>query len=416
MEESPPRAARSDTNGSPRTVDPPPFRYRYYAYCLTRNNGLFVPVGILYLQERGLGLDAVGFTQGAFLVALVAFQLPSGYLSDRLGHRTTLVIGCVVVSLAMACYPLAGSVSTFTALFVAWAFGWACRTGAGEAWLYEALDERDAAASYARIDGRGATVELLGSAGAAALAGVLFAIDPALPFVGNAVLTALGIPVLLSLPATTSTGSFSVDAAAGSLVAQLSRPDVRWFVGYLALFYALFEVTRAFEQPAASEVGVSVTAIGLMYAAFKLVSACGAYASGAVADRFGPRAVFGVQIPIVGVAYASIWLVPQLVIVVFFLTRTAQSLTRPIQNQYVNDRFDADGRATALSGISMATALAGAVSQFAGGLVAVRTGAVTLLLVAGVGLSIAIATLWVAATPVRPAEPHRTAGSGPRAE
>lgn len=392
-----------------RAASNPPFRWRYYVYCLTRNNGLFVPVGILYLQDRGLGLDAVGFTQGIFLVALVAFQLPSGYLSDRLGHRNTLVLGCGVVTLTMVLYPFGYSLLSFTLLFVLWAFGWACRTGAGEAWLYEALEETTDESVYARIEGRGTTVELLGSAVTAAVAGVLYLIDPLIPFVGNAALTAFGVPLLYSLPTTASASStsFSIGTAKQSLYRQLTQTDVRWFVIYLSLFYALFEVTRAFEQPAAVEVSISVAAIGFMYSAFKLVSAGGAYLAGAVDKQLGPRTVFALQIPIVAVAYASIWFIPQLVIFVFFLTRSLQSLTKPIQNQYLNDRLEANGRATALSGISMTTAFAGAIAQFLGGVLAGRMGAVSMLLAVGLVLSTAISLLWVVTTPVRPAEENR---------
>lgn len=378
-------------------------RWRYYAYRFTVNNGFFLPVGILYIERQGLGLDAIAFTQGVFLLALVAFQLPSGYIGDRIGTRNGLALGTAAVALTMALYPLGHSVATFSLLYVLWAFGWAMDTGAREAWLYRILTERDAADSYARVAGRGETVLLLGSVVTTASAGVLFVIDPAVPFVANALLTTLGLGVLATLPdpAGHAGAGFARGDIVRALAVQIARPDIRWFVVYLALFYTAFEVTRAFEQPAAVDVGVPVALLGLLFSGFKLASAGAAWLAGPVNERFGARPVFMLFVPTVIGLYALVLVVPVLVVVVFFLARSLDSVTAPIRNQYVNDRIGDVGRATVLSGISMTVSLAGATAHAVGYVVTPRLGAVTSIALAGVLLGIAGAVVWLATAPVR---------------
>ena len=378
--------------------------WRYYAYCVSLNNGFFIPVGILYIQEQGLGLDVVGFTQGAFLFAVVASEIPTGYLGDRIGRRRSLILGSVLVVVVMVAYPFADSLLEFVVLFVVWAFGSSFRSGTAEAWLYELLKSRLEESEFARINGRGRTFTLVASAATAAAAGALFTLDPSLPFFANAALIALGVPVLISLPAVQVQDEgdpFRIRDAARSLRVQINRPSVRWLVLYVSLFFALFEITRAFEQPAAVEVGMPVALIGMMYSVFMLASAGASSIAGSVNDRFGTGPVFVLLAPLIGLAYLSALVVPQTIVIVFFVVRSVKSMMLPIQNQYFNDRLADTGRATVLSGIAMTMSLAGGVAQIIGGALATSIEIIDLLIGAGVAITVAAVLVWVLTSPVR---------------
>lgn len=379
--------------------------WRYYAYRVSLSNGFFIPVGILYLVEQGPGLGAVGVTQGAFLLAAVAGEIPTGYLGDRLGRRRGLILGNGTVTLVMLAYPFADSLGAFVALFVLWAFGSTFRSGTAEAWLYDLLKERFDESEFARIDGRGKSLTLGTSAATSAAAGALFAVDPTLPFFANAALKGLGIPVLLSLPSTEVQGEdgdrFSVRDAVRALRAQVSEPRIRWFAVYVSLFFAVFEVARAYEQPAAEAIGVPVVVLGLVYSGFQLVAAGASAVAGPVADRLGVRRTFVLLLPIVAVSYASVLVVSEMILLVFFVLRGLKAVTRPIQNQYFNDRLQSTGRATALSGITMSMSVAGAIAQFAAGAIVTRTGLLDLLVLSGFAITGVAALLWVSTSPVR---------------
>jgi kynurenine formamidase len=135
---------------------------------------------------------------------------------------------------------------------------------------------------------------------------------------------------------------------------------VRWLVVYAAVFQALFLVTRIYEQPALDAVGVPVAGFGLLYAAFKLVSAGAAATAGPLHDRLGARGVFLGMAPVYALAYAAILLHPVLVVPALFVNRGLTTVAAPVRNQYLNDRLADVGRATVLSGASMVLALVGA--------------------------------------------------------
>jgi hypothetical protein len=101
------------------------------------------------------------------------------------------------------------------------------------------------------------------------------------------------------------------------------------------------------------------------------------------------------------VAYGAIALVPVLVIPTLFLNRGIRVLTRPIRNQYLNDRLNDVGRATVLSGASMVLSLFGIVARIAAGSYAEMLGPVGVLPWSALPVVVAATVLWVAVSPIR---------------
>jgi len=385
--------------------------WRYYAFRVTNSAGFYVPVAIIFLEHRGYGLGFIGLVYAVFSFAMVAAEIPTGYLGDWLGRRGSLVLGSAFRAGTLAAYPFVDSKLAYVALHVIWAMGWAFRSGTIDAWLYEVLQARFDESEYARIEGRGSTALLVTSAATAIAGGVLYSVGPSLPFLANAVLAALGIPILFTLPAVEAAADdgdgddaddvFTVREAVEMLRLQAARPAVRWLVVYAALFQGLFSVTRTFEQPAVNAVGLPVAGLGVLYAAFKLVSAGAATTVGWFEDRLGTRGVFALLVPAYGLAYASVALTPVLVVPLLFFNRSVRIVTRPVRNQYLNDRLGDVGRATVLSGASMVLSLAAGTANLLGGRVVERFGPVEFLPWVGVGVAAAGGLLWLATSPVR---------------
>lgn len=379
--------------------------WRYYAFRITNSAGFYVAVSILYLEDQGFGLGFIGLTQAAFLFAMVAAEVPSGYLGDRIGRRGSLALGNALRASAMAAYVVVDSPLAYLVVHTVWATGWAFRSGTQDAWLYELLKDRFDESEYARVEGRGSTALLVTSAATAVVGGVLYGVEPALPFLTNAGLAALGIPILFTLPAVETESSerdvFTIREALEMLRIQVGRPEVRWLVAYAALFNGLFSVTRTFEQPALDAIGLPAFGLGVLYAGFKLLSAGAASTAGWLQDRLGARGVFALFAPVFGVAYASIALSPLALVPVLFLYRSTRVAIRPIRNQYLNDRLGDVGRATVLSGASMVLSLASGTANVVGGWMAEATGPVGFLPGAGLAVAGAGGVLWLATSPVR---------------
>ena len=381
--------------------------------------GPYLPVYVIFLLDKGYGLEFIALMQAVFSVVLLAAELPAGYLGDRLGRRWTLVGANLFRVAGVAAYVVAASPGQFLFLKVLTGVSWALRSGAQDAWLYELLAAHDDPDAFVHVSSRGRTALMATSAVGAIVGGVLYQLNPAFPFLLTAALGALTLPVLLTFPAAEgaeeaadevptetdpAADALTVRQAVRTLRTELGRPSIRWVVAYSVLLFLMFDLSRTFEQPAMDAVGVSVAGMGVLYAGFKLASAAAASTTGWLTDRLGLRRTLALGVPVLGAAYATVLVVPVAVVPVLFLYRGARSVLKPVRNQYLNDRLEDAGRATVLSGVSMALSLVGAVARLVGGEIAAAIGPVAFVAAAGVGLSVAAGVLWLAVSPVRPVE------------
>lgn len=380
---------------------------RYYLYKVTLSLGFYVPVSVLYLRDRGFGLAFVGLAGAVFSFSLLLAEVPTGYLADRLGRRGTLALGSLCRVVGVGGYAVADAGATFLALKVFLGVGWALRSGTADAYLYELLATTGDEDRFATVSGRGRAALLTASAVTAVLGGVGYELAPRLPFLVNAALAGLGVPLLASLPATGGAGDadaderFTVRQALASLRRVAARPAVRWIVLYSILVLIAFDVTRSFEQPAYREVGFGAARLGLLYAGFKLASAAGGAAVGPLEERIGVRWTLAALAPLVAVAYGALLIVPELMLAVGVLYRTVRSVLLPLRNGYLNDRLPDAGRATVLSGVSMALSLAGGLARVVAGGVADALGPVRVIGVAGLAVGTLGVAVWVGTAPVR---------------
>jgi hypothetical protein len=376
----------------------------YYAYRVSTSMGFYVPVSVVYLLDKGFGLGFVALAQAVFSFALLAAEIPTGYVGDAVGRRVSLALGNVCRVVALLGYVVADTAVAFLALKVVLGVGWALRSGTVNAWLYEVLQARLDATEYARIEGRGSTALLTTSAVTAIAGSLLYSVHTATPFLANAALAATGIPVLYAFPAIETDADdapFTAGDAVRILKAQASRPDVRWLVVYTVLVFTIFDLSRTFEQPSLRAIHVPVAGFGLLYAGYKLVSAAAAASVGWFDDVLGTKTALALAAPALGIAYASVAILPVAVLPVFFLYRGSRAVLRPLRNQYLNDRLADVGRATVLSGVSMVLSLVGGVARLVGGPIAVATGPTLFLALAGSGLAALAGVVWLGTSPVR---------------
>ncbi len=393
--------------------------HRYYLYRMTNSWGFYIPVSIVYLQDQGFGLEFIALTQAVFAFALLAAEVPTGYLADRLGHRPTLALGGATRALGLGGYAVADAAGTYLVLHALFAVGWALRSGTADAWLYDLLRVRLDPDEYARIDGRGSTAVLVTSAVTAVLGGVLYGAAPPSPFLANAALAAAGVPLLATFPAVGATGAdgpdpegamtttFSPRQAVRTLATQFRRPSIRWVVLYSVLLFVVFGLSRTFEQPAFRAAGIPVAGLGVLYAGFKIVSGAAAATAGWFQDQLGPRGTLALAAPLIGVAYGSLLVSPMLVVPVMLVYRGSRTVIRPVRNQYLNDRLADVGRATVLSGVSMVVSLATGAARLIAGQVAPLTGPIRFLGLAGIGLAGVAGLLWLVTAPVRTVDAGR---------
>lgn len=348
---------------------------RYYLHRATVSVGFITPVFTLFLL-RTLSFPQVGALSALSATLVVAFEVPTGYVADRFGQRASLALGLACSVLSLAGFVVATSFWEFVVLYVLWALGLTFQSGSGDAWLYEVLDERGDSESFTRVRGRGGAVTRYVSVLGMVAGGALYGVDPTYPFVFALSLNALGVLVLATLPAVAADAeSVGVSEALSVARTEFSKPPLRAFLVAVAAFLATTGVANTYVQPTVVDAlgasgfadpgpvtlaGFSLApglALGVLYAAFTLVSAVAGQHAGWVGDAMGPwGAVVGV-----GALAATLLVVPvfvaQVALPAFVVMRAGRAVVQPVANGYVNDHVPSAGRATSLSAASMAYSL-----------------------------------------------------------
>ena len=82
--------------------------------CFWFSTSLFMPVLPLYYHQLGFSEGEIGLAVGAFSVGALAFRFSAGKAIDRYGSKPVLTAGMLLSLVAVACYPLGGTLLTIT--------------------------------------------------------------------------------------------------------------------------------------------------------------------------------------------------------------------------------------------------------------------------------------------------------------
>lgn len=77
---------------------------RIFFYNSFSNIMLELVVWMIYLKEQGWSLAEVAMLEGIFTISQVIFEFPSGVISDKLGHKKTLLLGEIFCILYLLTY------------------------------------------------------------------------------------------------------------------------------------------------------------------------------------------------------------------------------------------------------------------------------------------------------------------------
>ncbi len=228
-------------------------------YLLMMPNATAKTIGILI---------AVGQIVGFFL------EIPSGYISDRIGHKNALVLGRILFVLSTLCYVLADSISWFFLGTIFLAIGFAFMSGTASAFMHDTLKEMGKDKEYAHIMGR---IQSLGFA-----VPIIFII--LLPFIAEtsfklAFLAALVIDIvglIFVLLMTNPNNGTKVEEVSIVNFKQTIREwfEAGWFryilIGSI-VFGVIWGATVGFKNPYQEMIGFSITSLGFLWAASRLL-------------------------------------------------------------------------------------------------------------------------------------------------
>ena len=373
-------------------------------YGFLRNLAFWQATWFLFFQHELSAAEAI-LLYVVFDISATIFEVPSGWMSDRIGRRVTLILSAFAGALGAGLLALGEGFTLFAVAQALLGLQMALVSGTDSSMLYESLAADDRAGEVEGQELRLWRFSFTALAFSALTGGWVALYDPALPFAASAVasLGLLALALCFKEPPHAKTRAETGVLHLQSLRPAFRNPTLLWLFALGVLMYAFSHVPFVFGQPfieaVLNNLGLDANApliSGAVTCAMMLLSVLVSMAAPRLRARLGlgPMLLFafGVQIGLVAVLALSNapW------IILFLLMRMVpDSLSKPFILARIQPLLQDDSRATFLSLRSLGGRLLLAVSLFVASGSASQVGDMALSEISGVLTWYAVAGLLV---------------------
>ncbi len=321
-------------------------------------------ITLFWKDQIGLSLTQILLLQAIFSVASILMEYPSGYLSDRLGYRSALILASLLAIAGWSLYTIAASFTGVLLAEIVLGGAWAFISGSDSALLFETLRAQGREDGYTRFDGRMTGSAQTGEAAGALFAGVMYASWPLLPFLFQIGIWLVCLVICLSLvePPVESEGvihSHLGEALRTCRYALVENRHVRATILFgtglgIASFYTVWLI-----QPYMQQTGVPLTWFGPAWAGANLTIALFSLLSHRLHFFLGHAGMAVLFIVLIVAGYAGLGMTAAIGSFLFYYLLTAmRGLAGPIMRNHLQQASRRGNRASILSLHSLAFRLA----------------------------------------------------------
>jgi predicted MFS family arabinose efflux permease len=312
-------------------------------------------ITLFWKDQIGLSLTEILLLQAIFSVACILMEYPSGYLSDRIGYRSALILACLLAIAGWSFYTIATSFSGVLLAEIILGGAWAFISGSDTALLFETLRARGLEGSYARFDGRMTGAAQTGEAAGALFAGVMYAAWPLMPFIFQIGIWILCLILCISMveppqESETAIHSHLAEALRTCRYAFFDNLHIRATILFgtllgLASFYTVWLI-----QPYMQETGVPLAWFGPAWAGANLTVALFSLISHRLHFGIGHFRMVALFIVLIVAGYAGLGLTATVGSFLFYYLLTAmRGLQGPLMRNHLQRAGRRSNRASILS-------------------------------------------------------------------
>lgn len=314
---------------------------------------IVMPIIAIYWQDKGLSIQYIFVLQVIFSVAVVLFEVPSGYLADLFSRKGSLLLGAILGAVGFFIYYIATGFFEFVIAEITLAVAVAFISGANSAFLYDTLLQHDSSELHVKYSGKIFSATQISEAIAAIGSGFLLVfLSLETVFFVQFLVMVLAIPIALSLKepeiiSQTEEKKTIFQIIKFALHENKKLLSLNVFSGVVSA--STFAMVW-FVQPYWKEIGVSIIYFGYMWAILKVISSISSYFAHRVEQHLSFRTLFAIFAATPFVVYSLLGLglgLYSLLIIPFMWV--LRGFFHPISLDYVNRETDSSIRATVVS-------------------------------------------------------------------
>lgn len=315
---------------------------------------LWAPIFYEYQREMGLTDEQIFGIQSFYYLSFCFLEIPTGYVSDRWGHRTSLALGAGILTGANLLPIFLPDYYGFALHWLLVAVARSLISGAASAYIYDYLAENGEPGWYKQAEGRARAFSLVGRVAGWAAVGFLMQWHLTLPYWLTAGASALSVGFALALPGFSDRGDRPA-ATMGFGRAFRLLVSSRYLILVMLQGVAIFVLARVVQvnlfQPLLQQKGFPVWAYGVLMGGTTLFEALGSGRPEWINRWFSDlNGVFVLTLLLAGSTWFMAGAGPVATVIWLTLFALAVGLAYPVQRQVVNDAIpDSSFRATFLS-------------------------------------------------------------------
>lgn len=224
----------------------------------------WLPIFFLFFSER-LSLPEVLLLEAIYYIAVVITEVPSGYLSDLVGRRRTLLLSCLAILAAYVCFLVSDKFAGFAVGQILLAVSIAFRSGTDTALHYESLQALGRSSEYGDREAVAGKYGFAATAAAALAGGILGSFNLAWPYYLSMLAAAISVYIVFSFIEPDNynsgrtrygTGSDSETSSGSGFITQLGycinylkNPLLLWLLIYTMYMTTFVHIPYEFYQP-----------------------------------------------------------------------------------------------------------------------------------------------------------------------
>jgi len=316
---------------------------------------LIMPILILFFQENGLSMKEILILQSVFSIAIIIFEIPSGYFSDVIGRKITIIIATILSFAAFLLYSFAYSFNEFLIAEIIMGFGSSFLSGTDSAMLYDTLAQLKKESLYKKFEGHLVGIGNFSEGIASLLAGFVATISLRTPFFIEAGLMFLSIIVAITLIEPNRRRFKSPEGNIKGIIKIIKfsiyeHKEIKWLIIYSGFITASTLTMVFFIQPYFKLVNLPLIYFGVIWAILNIAVGIFSIYAHKYELKLGRKKALISLIIFPFVSYLllastqSLWSL--IFILPFYFTR---AMNQPILKDYINRLVPSEMRATILS-------------------------------------------------------------------
>ena len=326
-----------------------------------------IPTIILFYQSHGLDVEQAILLKTILSLSILLFEVPSGYIADKLGRKFCLVAGSGVWIIGWLFYCGGNSFTIFALAEILTGLAGGLISGADTAIAYETLVQSGRASYYPALEGRLVAIAGVSEAVCGIVGAAIAESDLVYPFYLQTVCLAIYFCLALTLiepqPQQSVTKRQQIESLKTIVMnVFVLNAKLRWLIGLSSTFSAASFLIVWLSQDYLKQVHVSIAAMGWAWAIFHLLMSLASVNARRVETAWGTKKMMLVLVLSLATAYLllgsinNIWGIAFIAII--YIVRGFYS---PLILNSLNQQIPSSIRATVLSLNSFAFRLSFAV-------------------------------------------------------